>query len=281
MEIPSTDLPLVLQYATASTDDLSAWTYANADAFPNKGFPSWANSNNGYTWAPAVIRIDGTFTMYFTARDIVANTQCIGRATSTAAAGPFSDFSSSPFVCQNAIGGSIDPQPFQDGNGSLYLLYKNDGNSIGIPSSIWLQKLSDDGTALDGAAISLITSGSAWENGIVEGPYLQQCEGDQYCLFYSGSYFGSCLYAVGVATASAVTGPYIKNAANPVLSSTGAVCGPGGQSLFDDSGGYSVIHSWNNQSYNYRPMSLVGVVDGSPDSTTYFDTPTYGVATCQ
>ena len=276
-----TDTIYSIQYATASQDDLGAWTYADADAFPDDGFPSWANSNNGYTWAPAVMNIGGTFTMYYTARDISANTQCIGRATSASAAGPFSDSSDSPFVCQNSLGGTIDAQPFQDTDGSLYLLYKNDGNSIGIPTGIWIQQLSSDGSALEVAAIMLVTSGSAWDHGIVEGPYLQTCQGDKYCLFFSGSYYASCSYSVGVATASAVTGPYTKDASNPVLSSTGAVCGPGGESLFDASGPYSAIHSWNNQSYNYRAMSLVGVTDGSADSSSYFATPTYGVSTCQ
>ncbi len=271
----------VVQYATASQGNLAAWTYANADAFPDKGFPSWANANNGYTWAPAVMKIGGTFTMYYTARDIAANTQCIGRATSSSAAGPFSNSSTSPFVCQTSIGGTIDAQPFQDIDGTLYLLYKNDGNSKGLPTGIWIQKLRSDGSALKGAAIELVTSGSAWDNGIVEGPYLQRCQGNKYCLFFSGSYYSSCAYSMGVATASKVIGPYIKDANNPVLASVGAVCGPGGESLFVDSGPYSVIHSWNNQSFNYRAMSLVGVTDQSANSASYFATPTYGASTCQ
>ncbi len=276
-----TDAASVLQYATASQGDLAAWTYADADAFPDDGFPSWANADNGYTWAPAVMNIGDTFTMYYTARVIADNTQGIGRATSSSASGPFSDSSSSPFVCQSSIGGTIDAQPFQDTDGSLYLLYKNDGNSIGVQTGIWIQQLSDDGSALVGDAVELVTSGSSWDNGIVEGPYLQTCHGDQYCLFFSGSYYSGCLYAVGAATASSVMGPYTKDESNPILSSQGAVCGPGGESLFEDSGSYSAIHSWNNESYNYRAMSLVGVTDDSADSSSYFDTPTYGEATCQ
>ena len=37
-----------------------------------------------------------------------------------------------------------------------YLLWKNDGNSIGKPTYIYLQRLSADGLSLAGAAVSLI-----------------------------------------------------------------------------------------------------------------------------
>ncbi|KAK9816054.1 hypothetical protein WJX74_004994, partial [Apatococcus lobatus] len=120
-----------IQYATASQSNIGSWTYVNEDALPDSGFPSWGDSDNGYTWAPSVMNINGVFNMYYTARDISANTQCIGRAVSSTAGGPFSDSSASPFLCQNSLGGTIDAQPFQDTDGTLYLLYKNDGNSIG------------------------------------------------------------------------------------------------------------------------------------------------------
>ena len=217
--------------------------------------------------------------MYYTARDISANTQCIGRAVSSTAGGPFGDPSSSPFLCQNSLGGTIDAQPFQDTDGTLYLLYKNDGNSIGVPSGIWIQQLSDDGSALEGTATQLILSGAAWEAGVTEAPFMQICEGGKYCLFFSGASYANCNYAVGVATSDSVTGPFIKNLNNPILASQESVCGPGGESLFD--GSYSVIHTWNNQQYQYRAMSLIGMSDSAADSTSYFDTPTYAASTCQ
>lgn len=240
---------------------------------------SWATGNNGYTWAPAVMSIDGTFVMYYTARDNAANTQCIGRATSTSAAGPFTDTSTSPFVCQPSLGGTIDAQPFTDSDGTMYLLYKNDGNSIGIASGIWIQEMSADGSSLLGTATQLVQSGASWDDGVVEGPYLTRCQSDQYCLFFSGSYYSDCSYAVGAAYSTAVTGPYTADANNPIMSSSGAVCGPGGESLSDDSGTstYTVIHSWNSDEYQYRAMSLVGVTDDA----SAFDAPVYGSATCQ
>lgn len=270
---------LLLQHATASPGNLGIWTYAGADALPESGFPSWGDSENGYTWAPSVINLGGVFNMFYTARNINASTQCIGRAVSSTAAGPFVDASASPFLCQYRLGGSIDASPFRDADGQLYLLWKNDGNSIGLPSQIYIQRLSGDGSALQGNAIGVLQATAAWEAGIIEAPSMQICQGGKYCLFYSGAFFAGCSYAEGVATSSSVTGPFIKNANNPVLASAGPICGPGGLSIYDSS--YAVIHTWNSQALQYRPMSLVGVSDSAADSSTYLSTPTYGVPTCQ
>ncbi|KAK9852566.1 hypothetical protein WJX84_011191 [Apatococcus fuscideae] len=209
-----------IQYATASAGDLTTWTYANADALPDSGFPSWASSDDGYTWAPGVMQINGVFVMYYTVRSIADKTQCISRATSPLAAGPFHDSSSAPLICQIALGGSIDPQPFQDSDGQLYLAWKNDGNSIGKGTAIFLQQLSADGAALLGPATQLLQADSPWEVGIIEAPSIQLCEGGQYCLFYSGGPYAGDQYAVGVAVAPSVRGPYTKYAGNPVLSTT-------------------------------------------------------------
>ena len=49
---------------------------------------------------------------------------------------------SESLVCQRMPGGSIDPSPFRDDDGTLYLLWKNDGNAIGAPTHIYAQRLS-------------------------------------------------------------------------------------------------------------------------------------------
>lgn len=270
------------QYATAPQSNIGAWTYSNKDALPDgNGFPSWANSNGGLTWAPAVMEINGVFNMYYTAGSTSLNTQCIGRATSSAAAGPFRDGSSGPLVCQPDLGGTIDAQPFMDSDGTLWLLYKSNGdNGNTLHNIIWIQQLSADGSTLQGSATQLVIPDAAWENTVTEAPFLQICEGGQYCLFYSGAPYDSCSYAVGVATASSITGPYTKNSGNPILAGSGSVCGPGGQSLFVPTAEYSLIHTWNNASLQYRALSVIGVTDQSAGSG-YFAAATYGASTCQ
>jgi len=51
-----------------------------------------------------------------------AERQCISRAVSDNPAGPFVDERSEPLVCQLELGGSIDPSPFVDADGTPYLL---------------------------------------------------------------------------------------------------------------------------------------------------------------
>ena len=63
---------------------------------------------------------------YFSARDpsLVNGSSCIGVATASTPAGPFNSSSSEALTCNEAMGGMIDPSPFVDTDGSVYLLYK-------------------------------------------------------------------------------------------------------------------------------------------------------------
>jgi len=99
-----------------------------------------------------------TFVMYYTARYTTSGKQCVSYAVSTTGpAGPFVDNSTSPWLCQLAIGGSIDPSPFVDpANNQTYLVWKNDGNCCGDQVNIWAQALAPNGTTLLGQPQSLI-----------------------------------------------------------------------------------------------------------------------------
>ena len=63
---------------------------------------------------------------YFSARDpsLVNGSSCIGVATASTPAGPFNSSASEALTCNEAMGGMIDPSPFVDTDGSVYLLYK-------------------------------------------------------------------------------------------------------------------------------------------------------------
>ena len=61
------------------------------------------------------------------------------------AEGPFEDHPEAPLVCQRELGGSIDPYPYRDADGRLYLFWKNDGNCCAQPVHLWVQPLADDG----------------------------------------------------------------------------------------------------------------------------------------
>ena len=172
--------------------------------------------------------------------------QCISVATSDTPAGPFVDTTSRPLVCQQDLGGSIDPNHFVDADGSAYLLWKNDGNCCGMSTKLWIGSLSEDGLSLTSSATWLgVRNEFAWEGAVVEAPFLVR-QGGHYFLFYSANDYASARYAVGYATATAVLGPYTKAAENPILNSAGSAAGPGGESVVAAPDGqlWVVYHAW-------------------------------------
>jgi beta-xylosidase len=106
-----------LNVPLALSDDLRQWSQP-IDALPE--LPPWAEW--GRTWAPGVLRRDDGFVLYFAARSRTLGLQCIGAATARALEGPYTSPAPEPLVCQPSLGGSIDPQPFLDSDGTAYLL---------------------------------------------------------------------------------------------------------------------------------------------------------------
>lgn len=240
----------------AVSKDLVNWTAAG-DALPK--LPAWVKP--GLTWAPEVARLGNKYLMYYTARDIKSDRQCIGVAVGVQAAGPFSPAGGGPIVCQADLGGSIDASPFVDTDGKAYLLWKNDGNCCNLTTQIFIQPLRSDGLRLTGKATDLIQNFQLWEGSVVEAPTLYKT-GGVYYLLYSGGPFDSDLYAVGYATSKTVAGPYKKAEENPVLVSKGAVAGPGHQTIVTDGAGQPWIayHAWTTgqigDSVGYRSMRI-------------------------
>ena len=224
---------------TATSKDLVHWT-RGPDALPKVG--KWAYP--GSTWAPSVLRArGGTYVLYYTAS---SGQQCIGRATATSPGGPFVDRFAKPLVCQHGEGGSIDAAPFRDGDGALYLYWKNDGNSIGLPTSIWAQRLSSDGTRLVGKPRKTgETNDAVWDGHVVEGPAMWT-HGGRYYLFYSGSNYQDDTYGVGYATCRTPLGPCTDAPENPILKARCRAHGPGGETLLElGSRTWILYHAWS------------------------------------
>lgn len=224
------------------------------DAMPV--LPSWARP--GKTWAPEVIRVGTTFVLYFTANERATDRQCVGVATSADPLGPFVSDAAEPLVCQRALGGTIDASPFRDADGSLYLLYKSDGNNPAVlkPSQIFVQRLAPEGLATTGPATTLLRNDKHWEWRVVESPTMVRNPAGGYTLFYSANHFGweadqrLSNYAMGYARCASVTGPCTKAAENPILHSyntpaNGCLSGPGHQTVFQAGGRqFLVFHAW-------------------------------------
>ena len=231
--------------------------------------PAWAVQSFGWAWAPEVFSpAEGQYVMYFTARFAIGfdGIQCIGVATSSDPAGPFDSSDPDPFICQTDEGGAIDPSMFLDADGQRYVLWKNDGNSRGGQTWLYIQKVSDDGLKLEGEPLRLLTADQRWEGVLVEAPTLWSQDGEYY-LFYSANLFNDPNYAVGYAVADDVLGPYDK-AEGPFLDTdlAAGVVGPGGQDIVTGPRGetWILFHGWAPDGYRRLYLAPLDWDTGTP-----------------
>ncbi|MCW2742791.1 MAG: hypothetical protein JWR45_3213 [Blastococcus sp.] len=249
----------------ATSTDLVSWELSDADALPD--LPPWVIP--GKTWAPEVTQLGpGRFVMYTTTTNFQPTLQCIAVATATSPEGPFEVAGDGMLVCPTDEGGAIDASTFTDDDGTRYLLWKNDGNCCGFDTWLSIAPLSEDGLTLAGPATRLVKQDQEWEGNLVEAPTLVEREGT-YVLMYSANDYGSDQYAIGYATADAVTGPYVKGA-DPLFTtdaSDGRYLGPGGQDVVtaEDGTDRLAFHSWYGD-FSYRALNLLdlGFEGGRP-----------------
>ena len=178
----------------------------------------------GGDWAPEVFqnqRGDGKFYLYYTdnaPKDTPGlQRKQIGVAVANSPLGPFVD--KTALACP-----AIDPDPFQDEDGRLYLYYVDLAGGF----KIMVQPLADPLTK-QGEPKLLIHPTEAWEKRsgeVTEGPFMLKHHGVYY-LTYSGTGADSPNYGIGYATAKSPLGPFVKYAGNPIAHRGGNVLGPG------------------------------------------------------
>ena len=221
-----------------STTLTGGWTPVG-DALPV--LPPWAATDqhgHGDVTAPDVsARPQGGYLLYFVARAAGRGVLCIGAAVSTSPTGPFHP-GAAPVVCQPTAIDSIDPQQFVDADGARYLLYA----SGQIHTSIWMQRMSDDGLAVTGPAVPLIKADRPEEANIVEAPSLVRTR-EGYVLFYSGNRFDSGRYFINYATAPSLRGPFVKQCGQLLnrASLGSGFADPGGQTVASDGSGQDLV----------------------------------------
>jgi beta-xylosidase len=250
------------------SNDLTTWTRPR-DALPD--LPGWAGW--GHTWAPAVLPRRHGYVLYYTVRHRDSGRQTISVATATDPAGPFVDVSSRPLIFQLDEGGSIDPSPFVDDDGTAYLLWKSDGNAVGRTTVLWGARLSADGLALAGPAVELLAQDASWEAPVIEGPALIRAA-DRYYLFYGGGWWETERAAIGYASAQAPLGPYVKASTDqPWVASRPNLAGPSGPQPFSDADGqvWIAYHAWEPGRVGYAVggarslwIDRVGFTGGRP-----------------
>ncbi|MEV0157634.1 glycoside hydrolase family 43 protein [Micromonospora sp. NPDC050686] len=223
-----------------TSPDLVDWTEAG-DALP--ALPDWADA--GRTWAPEAIELAaGRYLLYYTVADRASGRQCVGRAVADRPQGPYRDDSTGPLVCQPELGGSIDASPWRDADGSLWLLWKNDGNAIGVDTWLWSQRLSPDGLQLVGEPAKLLRQTEPWEGTLIEGPFFHRQDGRLY-LFFAANAYDRADYAEGYAICDGPAGPCRKAEENPILRTNDVAAGPGHASLVVSGGRtWLLYHAW-------------------------------------
>ena len=223
--------------------------------------PGWARAN---FWAPEIAQDQGKYFIYYTARQASSNRLAVAVASADHPGGPYTDHGA--LVAQEA--GSIDAVPYTDADGARWLIWKEDGNSLKQPTPLWIQRLRADGLALVGERKEILRNTAPWEGAVVEGPFVLR-RGEYYYLFYSGGACcgRNCDYALGVARAKTLLGPWEKAPTNPILAGNAAWRCPGHGSIVSDTDGrhWLLYHAYAAKGFvaTGREMLLDEVVFGS------------------
>ncbi|TDS17320.1 glycoside hydrolase family 43 protein [Sphingobacterium paludis] len=186
------------------SDNLQSWTkhkqllLKKEDSYGNKWF-----------WAPEVYYHPKTakFHLFYSAEEHI----CVAMADSPL--GPFKQVDKKPMRAEKGIDSSLFID--EDGKAYLYFVRFTDGNEI------WVAELEDDWQTVKEETLTKCIQAATqpWENAlgkVAEGASVIKRKGTYY-LLYSGNDFRSPEYAVGFATASAPTGPWVKSTQNPIL----------------------------------------------------------------
>jgi beta-xylosidase len=208
--------------------------------------PAWSS---GSYWAPEIAEHGGHFFVYYTARR-KNGPLCVAVATAPKPLGPWTDHG--PLVCQEA--GSIDAAPVTGENGRRYLVWKEDGNSRKLPTPLWAQPLSDDGTALTGQPAEIFRNEASWEGHLVEGPFILSRDGWFYLFYSAGGCCGrTCDYRLGVARSRKIPGPWERNPANPILTANEHWKCPGHGSVvtLPDNRTFLLYHGYQPHDFEY------------------------------
>ena len=277
--------PYVLQHGTGyvlyhsgphgidayTSADLVRWEPAGT-VLTGAGGDHWAQLE---LWAPEVVSQDGGLVMYVAATRPGRQVRTSGKAKGAdggddalrrqgvaRAGGPLGPFvwDDEPLLGRWAI----DAHPFVDDDGRRYLFYnvrdertRHPDGTLGCGNVV--DELRADGR-LAGSPVPVVVPSEPWEAGPDgdqywnEGPWTLKRRG-RYHQMYSGGFFGGDGYAIGVAVADAITGPWRKERTEPLFTGGDVVRGPGHHSVTVAPDGvtpYAVFHGYVGEGFGRK-----------------------------
>lgn len=243
------------QFPVLVSLDLINWEFASWALQPKSGVEFWA---------PEVAFHEGSFYLYYSARNADAPHHQLRVAVSDQPSGPFTEevtllIPNQPF--------SIDAHPFRDVDGQWYLFYAQDfltvddqyrvGTGIVVDRLINMTTLAGDPQVVlrPFADWHLFKAqrtmyGAVYDWHTVEGPSMLLHNGRYYCL-YSGGAWELENYGVSYVVAQHPLGPYelpVVPDAQVLKTVPGRVIGPGHNSFTvapDDEAIWMVYHAWD------------------------------------
>ncbi|MCE7070038.1 family 43 glycosylhydrolase [Dyadobacter sp. CY327] len=249
-------------FPVMKSKDLKNWTQTGS-IFPD--LTGWADY---YYWAPELNYENGKVYVYYTAHKKGGNL-CVGVASADTPEGPFKDHG--PLVCQEV--GSIDGFPIRDENNKLHLIWKEDGNSVGKATPIWIQEINEEKTALVGEKKELFRNDTPWEANLVEGVSVIRNNGYFYAIYAAAGCCGpGCTYATGIARSKSLMGPWEKFEGNPIMTGQGDWMCPGhGTAVTYQGKNYFLYHAYDKSSNKYTGrQALVRGFEFTPDNWIRF-----------
>lgn len=155
-------------------------------------------------WAPEVYRFNGKYYMIYSAEEHIAV------AVADSPLGPFKKAGDGFLLEEKAIDGSL----LFDDDGKIYLYYAKLENT----ENIYVAEMEADLLHCKAGNETQLSSPEGWENNVNEGPAVIKHNGTYY-LTYSGPDYRDANYSVGCMTSNSPTGPFTRDALNPVLKS--------------------------------------------------------------
>ncbi len=245
-----------------STSPTSGWRTVTGVPFGSSAFRSPTPSTPPAPWqvantqvAPGAFKLGSQWVLYYAAQVQATGRWCLSVATAVSPGAKFTDRSgTTPWYCQDALGGVVDPAPFLDAAGQPWLTWKSNDGASTQPARLWAAPLSADGLSIAGAPSLLVqqdTTQYPWQTTIENSQMV--IRGGIYYLFFSGNKWDSKDYAQTYATCAGPTGPCTQPRRDPFLSSYGSIIGPGGGAVFTDTNGASWLAyaAWTWPCTNY------------------------------